>query len=110
MNTTGHCRIKPEWLGRGHTVLFNDITEDGRAWISDPHVPSFLLITLFRKTTLRIEIYYIRKYVTEYNFQKPFFFAYKVYVCHVSLRIRINYFLRSINRLVFVTSMFCVRW
>jgi hypothetical protein len=78
MNTTGYYRIKVQGLGRGHTVLFNDITEDGRAWISDPHVPSFLLIVLFHKTTLPIQIYYIRKYVTEYNFQKTFFFAYKV--------------------------------
>jgi hypothetical protein len=61
MNITGHCRTKVQWLGRAHTVLFNDITEYGRAWISDPHVHSFLLIVLFRKTTLPV------KYITYVN-------------------------------------------
>ena len=51
MNITVHCRIKVQWLGRGHAVLFSDIPEDGRTWISDPHVPSFLLVVLFRRTT-----------------------------------------------------------
>jgi len=81
MNTNGHCRIKIQWLGRGQTVLFDDITEDGRAWISDPHVHSFLLIVLFRKTTLPSQIYYICKYVTEYNFQKPFSCLQSVSMC-----------------------------
>jgi len=56
MNTTVHRRIKVQWLGYGHALLFNDIPEDGRAWISDPHVPSFLLIVLFHETTQRSQI------------------------------------------------------